>query len=144
VVGPHVRGYNHAMPICITAGALDTIRTEAHRCHPCEACGLLLGQGDAIATAWPAANVAPQPERHFEIDPTALIAAHRAARAGRRFWAIFIRTRPAPPTLRRPMPPWPRATGGSGPLSPTTPSRYGMIAYPVSNRFPMTWLPVKA
>lgn len=76
------RGYKRGMPICITAGALDTIRAEARRCHPCEACGILLGQGGAIAAASPAANVAPQPERHFEIDPTALIAAHRAARAG--------------------------------------------------------------
>jgi desampylase len=82
VAGVHFRGYNRGMPICITAGALDTITTEARRCHPREACGILLGQGDAIATAWPTANVAPQPERHFEIDPTALIAAHRAARAG--------------------------------------------------------------
>ncbi len=30
----------------------------------------------------PCANVHPQPETHFEIDSTALIAAHRAARAG--------------------------------------------------------------
>jgi proteasome lid subunit RPN8/RPN11 len=30
----------------------------------------------------PAANVAPDPLRHFEIDPAALIAAHRAARSG--------------------------------------------------------------
>lgn len=28
------------------------------------------------------ANVAPDPLRHFEIDPAALIAAHRASRAG--------------------------------------------------------------
>lgn len=50
--------------------------------HPRECCGLLLGQGARIERAVPAANVHPDPERHFEIDPAALIAAHRAARAG--------------------------------------------------------------
>ena len=50
--------------------------------HPREACGLLLGSGAHIATATLAANVHPEPLRHFEIDPAALIAAHRAARGG--------------------------------------------------------------
>ncbi|WP_374531181.1 Mov34/MPN/PAD-1 family protein [Novosphingobium sp.] len=66
----------------LTSGALATLIEEATRAHPREACGLLLGQGDMIETALPCANVHPQPERHFEIDPAALIAAHRAARAG--------------------------------------------------------------
>jgi proteasome lid subunit RPN8/RPN11 len=47
-----------------------------------ECCGLLLGVGVQITASIPAANVHAQPERHFEIDPAALIAAHRAARAG--------------------------------------------------------------
>jgi desampylase len=42
----------------------------------------LLGQGHRIESAQPCANIHPQPERHFEIDPAALIAALRAARAG--------------------------------------------------------------
>jgi len=48
-----------------------------------EICGLLLGAeaGHIMAIA-PAANVAADPARHFELDPTVLIAAHRAARAG--------------------------------------------------------------
>ncbi|BBF70378.1 M67 family metallopeptidase [Sphingomonas bisphenolicum] len=50
---------------------------EAH-----EVCGLLLGSDDRIAAIVPAANVAADPARHFELDPAALIAAHRAARAG--------------------------------------------------------------
>lgn len=50
--------------------------------HPHEACGLLLGHGSHIAQAIPTANVAADPLHHFEIDPAALIAAHRAARAG--------------------------------------------------------------
>ncbi len=47
-----------------------------------EACGLLLGQADRIEAILPAANVAPDPLRHFELDPAVLIAAHRAARRG--------------------------------------------------------------
>lgn len=47
-----------------------------------EICGLLLGREDAIEAILPAANVAPDPARHFELDPAVLIAAHRAARRG--------------------------------------------------------------
>lgn len=47
-----------------------------------EICGLLLGQGGRIEAIAPAANVAADPVRHFELDPAALIAAHRAARSG--------------------------------------------------------------
>jgi proteasome lid subunit RPN8/RPN11 len=43
---------------------------------------LLLGQGDRIARVVPCANVAAEPWHRFEIDPAALIAAHRAARGG--------------------------------------------------------------
>lgn len=50
--------------------------------HPHEACGLLLGGGAQVHTVVPAANVHPSPAAHFEIDPQALIDAHRAARAG--------------------------------------------------------------
>jgi proteasome lid subunit RPN8/RPN11 len=70
------------MAIELTSGALATLRAEAAKAHPLECCGLLLGQGNRIDRAMPCANVHPQPERHFEIDPAALIAAHRAARAG--------------------------------------------------------------
>jgi proteasome lid subunit RPN8/RPN11 len=47
-----------------------------------EICGLLLGAGDVCTAIVPAANVAPDPDRHFEIDPAVLIAAHRDARRG--------------------------------------------------------------
>lgn len=47
-----------------------------------EVCGLLLGRDRRIEAIGPAANVAPDPARHFELDPAVLIAAHRAARAG--------------------------------------------------------------
>ena len=70
------------MVIELTSGALATLGEEATRAHPRECCGLLLGQGARIDCAVPAANVHPDPQRHFEIDPVTLIAAHRAARAG--------------------------------------------------------------
>lgn len=54
---------------------------ESASALPAECCGLLLGHG-AIERAVPTANVAADPLRHFEIDPQALISAHRAARAG--------------------------------------------------------------
>lgn len=69
------------MAITVTSGVLATLLEEATRAHPLECCGLLLGDR-MIARASPAANVHPEPARHFEIDPAALIAAHRAARAG--------------------------------------------------------------
>lgn len=69
------------MTVRLTSGILATLTKEAAAAHPDEACGLLLGR-DAIEEARPCANVHPDPARHFEIDPAALIAAHRAARAG--------------------------------------------------------------
>lgn len=70
------------MVLEVTSGALATLLEEATRAHPSEACGLLLGEGGRVTRAVPAANVHPEPHRHFEIDPAALIAAHRAARGG--------------------------------------------------------------
>ncbi|MBS0477586.1 MAG: M67 family metallopeptidase [Proteobacteria bacterium] len=70
------------MAIEVTSGATATLIEEATRAFPHECCGLLLGQGVRIECALPAANVHPDPLRHFEIDPAALIAAYRAARAG--------------------------------------------------------------
>lgn len=58
------------------------MRREADRAASEECCGLLLGRGGRIEEARPAANVAADRRRHFEIDPQALVDAHRAARAG--------------------------------------------------------------
>ena len=71
-----------AMPITLSPGAHAAILAAAQETHPYEACGLLLGQGAHIEAAQPAANVHSEPMRHFEIDPAALIAAHKAARTG--------------------------------------------------------------
>jgi proteasome lid subunit RPN8/RPN11 len=62
--------------------ALAAMTDHAARAAPHEACGLLLGAGDTVREARPTANIAPDPARFFEIDPAALIAAHRAERAG--------------------------------------------------------------
>ena len=66
----------------VTSGVIATLLEEATKAHPAECCGLLLGEGGRISQAVPAANVHPSPESHFEIDPSALIAAHRGAREG--------------------------------------------------------------
>ena len=71
----------------MTRGALAAMVGEAARAHPQEACGLLLGERGAdgqerITAIRPATNVAPDPRRHFEIDPAVLIAALRAEREG--------------------------------------------------------------
>jgi proteasome lid subunit RPN8/RPN11 len=70
------------MAVEVTSGVLATLLEEAARAAPRECCGLLLGEGDRIDDARLAANVAEEPERRFEIDPLALLAAHKAARAG--------------------------------------------------------------
>ncbi|VWX47039.1 M67 family metallopeptidase [Novosphingobium sp. 9U] len=70
------------MTVEVTSGVLATLREEAERAAPRECCGLLLGQGRRIEQALPAANVSPEPLTRFEIDPIALLGAHKAARAG--------------------------------------------------------------
>ena len=75
------------MELQLTSGIWATLVAEAAKAAPHEACGLMLGTiGDdgreTVTHTIPAANIAPDPARHFEIDPAALIAAHRAARAG--------------------------------------------------------------
>lgn len=48
---------------------------------PLEACGLLLGRGDAVLETWPARNVASgDRRRRFELDPREFIAADADAR----------------------------------------------------------------
>ncbi|MEY4239619.1 MAG: hypothetical protein RL339_2220 [Pseudomonadota bacterium] len=71
-----------AMETAVTSGVKATLLAEAAAASPREACGLLLGEGGVIRQALPVRNIAPDPLRHFELDPAALIAAHRAARIG--------------------------------------------------------------
>lgn len=69
------------MVVTISRMLLDQIQAIA-AADRAEVCGLLLGAAGRIEAIAPAANVAPDPARHFELDPAALIAAHRAAREG--------------------------------------------------------------
>lgn len=70
------------MSLGVAPQALAAMLAHAGKAGPEEACGILMGEGDQVIEARPCANVAPDPARHFEIDPAALIAAHRAERAG--------------------------------------------------------------
>ena len=66
----------------ISRVALDAIRAEAVASPAVEVCGLLLGAGLRVERVVACRNVADDPTTGFEIDPQALIAAHKAARGG--------------------------------------------------------------
>ena len=70
----------------ISRSLLDRLLAEAAASPALEICGLLLGRVDgtdcAIDGAPAAANVASHPADSFELDPAALLAAHRAGRTG--------------------------------------------------------------
>jgi len=70
------------MELAVTREVIELLRAEGNHAHPQECCGILLGDRNAIVTALPARNVHPEAQTHFEIDPQALIEAHRAARSG--------------------------------------------------------------
>ncbi len=70
------------MKLSLAFGLVGALHAEAARAAPQEACGLLLGQDGRIDSIQPTQNVHPAPETHFEIDPKALIDAHRDARRG--------------------------------------------------------------
>ncbi|QEH78514.1 M67 family metallopeptidase [Sphingomonas sp. C8-2] len=74
------------MELRISRVALDEILSAAAASPGAEICGLLFGRtsarGAVVTGLRPCANVAANPRDSFEVDPAALIAAHRAARAG--------------------------------------------------------------
>lgn len=70
------------MDLEVTSGAIATLIAESARTAPLECCGLLLGREGRIEEARAADNVAEDPARRFEIDPVALLSAHREARNG--------------------------------------------------------------
>ncbi|MEE4207436.1 MAG: M67 family metallopeptidase [Erythrobacter sp.] len=70
------------MELEVTRRAADAMIAAARAADRLEACGILLGAGLRIEKFAPAANVHPEPRHHFEIDPQALIDAHRTAREG--------------------------------------------------------------
>ena len=68
--------------LIVTRAVLAALREAAASAAPDEACGLLLGVDGVVNEARSCANLAAAPRRFFEIDPAALIAAHRAERGG--------------------------------------------------------------
>jgi desampylase len=70
------------MEIEVSSALVHRLLSEARDAHPREACGLLLGSGERVEEVRRCANVHPHPETNFDIDPRALIDAHRAARSG--------------------------------------------------------------
>lgn len=84
------------MILRVSRAALERMLAEAEASAPEECCGLLLG-GQAVEEIRPATNVAPDRRRRFEIDPQALVDAHRAARAGGPQIAGYYHSHPAGP-----------------------------------------------
>lgn len=70
------------MDVAVTRDVISWIGAEARAAFPRECCGILLGEGKRVIAIKPAKNVHATPETHFEIDPQALIDAHRTARQG--------------------------------------------------------------
>ena len=70
------------MILKVTQSVLDSLVLSATHANPRECCGILVGEPGRITGAIASANVHLSPETHFEIDPQALIDAHRAAREG--------------------------------------------------------------
>lgn len=70
------------MELRVSRPVLDCLIREACRAAPEECCGILLGEDGLIADARPTSNVAEDPHRFFEIDPQALVDAHRETRRG--------------------------------------------------------------
>jgi proteasome lid subunit RPN8/RPN11 len=70
------------MATVIASELLEEILDHAAAELGAEICGLLLGRPGEITAIRPAANVAAEPVKAFELDPAVLLAAHREARAG--------------------------------------------------------------
>ena len=90
------------MALDLTSDVETALLAEARAHHPREACGLLFGTATAIMAHRPAANVHPTPESHFEIDPQALIDAHRAMRGGGPRLVGYYHTHPKGPPAPSP------------------------------------------
>jgi desampylase len=109
------------MKLTVTRRALAAMRLAERMAFPREACGILLGERDTISEFVATDNVHPSPETHFEIDPQALINAHRAARDGGPLVLGYFHSHPSgeprPSQIDREMAPgdgrvWAIAAGG--------------------------------
>ena len=85
------------MAIRVSRPVIDRLLDAAAGAAPGECCGILLGAAGSIDEARPAANVATDPRRRFEIDPQALVDAHRAARNGGPQVLGYFHSHPAGP-----------------------------------------------
>lgn len=70
------------MQVTIASAVLDAVTSEAGSHPGREICGLLFGNGCAVTSHQSCANVASDTGASFEIDPRALIEAHKRARTG--------------------------------------------------------------
>ncbi|OYW86799.1 MAG: hypothetical protein B7Z20_06590 [Sphingobium sp. 32-64-5] len=98
----------------ISRALLARIVDDAAASPDREICGLLLGEGGTVRDILPAANVADDPARRFEIDPAVLLGAHRAARRGG--WAVIGHYHSHPGGEARPSPCDARSAHGDGAL----------------------------
>lgn len=71
------------MTVTISSALAARIVADANANPEIEVCGLLIGEPDRVDAIRPAANVANDPARHFEVDPAVLFDALRAEREGR-------------------------------------------------------------
>ena len=91
------------MKVKIARTAWQQILLAAEQNPDQEVCGLLIGHEHLIEEALPAANVAADPARRFEIDPAVLLRAHRQARHSGRLVLGHYHSHPggeARPSLR--------------------------------------------
>lgn len=72
------------MTVRISTELLQAVVALAKEGGSKEVCGLIFASTGAITGFEPATNVAADPETRFEIDPAALLRAHREQREGRR------------------------------------------------------------
>ena len=70
------------MLLRISSKSIAAIRAHAAETPGVEVCGLLFGTVETVERVQRCANVASTPATRFEIDPAALIAAHKAERTG--------------------------------------------------------------
>jgi proteasome lid subunit RPN8/RPN11 len=70
------------MSIEIASGLIAQLQARVAAATQQEICGLMLGEGNRVDHMAYTTNVAVDPARAFEIEPAALIAAHRAMRSG--------------------------------------------------------------
>lgn len=86
-----------AVAILLSSKLHDELIALAIASPSAEVCGLLVGH-DSVARVISARNVAPDPCRHFEIDPETLFAAIRTERAGGERIIGYFHSHPAGPS----------------------------------------------